>query len=169
MEKNFSALQITGMAIRPKTLPAALAPVFIGSVLAWKAGVFHGLSASLALGGALLIQIGTNLANDYFDFQKGADTEERVGPSASDSIGFSGSLQGEACFYSSVSSCVYSESLFDGTRRMAHCLHWRIFYCFRNIVYGGALSFRLFGFRGSFCFYFFWAGGGGGGRIMSKL
>jgi 1,4-dihydroxy-2-naphthoate octaprenyltransferase len=68
------------LAIRPKTLPAAAAPVIVGAALAVHVGGFRLLPALAALVGALLIQIATNLANDYFDFVKGADTEERVGP-----------------------------------------------------------------------------------------
>lgn len=68
------------LAIRPKTLPAAAAPVLVGVALAVNLGGFQALPALAALAGALLIQIATNLANDYFDFMKGADTEERVGP-----------------------------------------------------------------------------------------
>lgn len=68
------------LAIRPKTLPAAAAPVVLGTAIAAHAGVLRWLPALAALAGALLIQIATNLANDYFDFVKGADTEERVGP-----------------------------------------------------------------------------------------
>jgi 1,4-dihydroxy-2-naphthoate octaprenyltransferase len=68
------------LAARPKTLSAAAAPVVVGAGL----GVFHGTGRLLpvlaALVGALLIQIGTNLANDYFDFMKGTDTEDRLGP-----------------------------------------------------------------------------------------
>ncbi|MDP7640335.1 MAG: 1,4-dihydroxy-2-naphthoate polyprenyltransferase [Candidatus Hydrogenedentes bacterium] len=67
-------------AARPKTLGAGIAPVIIGGALAWSEGAFHALSVVAALTGSLLIQIGTNFANDYFDFVKGADTEERVGP-----------------------------------------------------------------------------------------
>lgn len=48
--------------------------------MAWDAGEHHGLAALCAALGALLIQIGTNYANDYFDFVKGTDTAERVGP-----------------------------------------------------------------------------------------
>ncbi len=68
------------LAIRPKTLPAAIAPVVIGTAMAYGDGLFHGPSALMALSAAVCIQIGTNLANDYFDFKKGADTPDRQGP-----------------------------------------------------------------------------------------
>jgi 1,4-dihydroxy-2-naphthoate octaprenyltransferase len=68
------------LAARPQTLPAAVAPVIVGSAAAFAAGSFRWLPFLAALAGALLIQIGTNLANDYFDFRKGADTAERLGP-----------------------------------------------------------------------------------------
>jgi 1,4-dihydroxy-2-naphthoate octaprenyltransferase len=68
------------LAARPKTLPAAVAPVLVGAGLAAHDEVFATGPALAALAGALLIQIGTNFANDYFDFRKGADTETRVGP-----------------------------------------------------------------------------------------
>jgi 1,4-dihydroxy-2-naphthoate octaprenyltransferase len=68
------------LAARPKTLPAAAAPVMVGAALAAFRGGFAVLPAAAALLGALLIQIATNFANDYFDFVKGADTDERVGP-----------------------------------------------------------------------------------------
>ncbi len=67
-------------AARPRTLPAAVAPVLAASALAWHDGVFRGEAALSCLLFALLIQIGTNYANDYYDFIKGADTRERVGP-----------------------------------------------------------------------------------------
>lgn len=67
-------------ASRPRTLPAAVAPVLVASALAWRDGDFTPLAALAALIFALLIQIGTNFANDYYDFIKGADTAERVGP-----------------------------------------------------------------------------------------
>lgn len=68
------------MAARPKTLTAAVAPVLVGTGLAAHHGTFAGLPALAALVGAVLIQIGTNLANDYYDFVRGGDTDERVGP-----------------------------------------------------------------------------------------
>lgn len=69
-----------GLAIRPQTLPAAAAGVIMGSALAWRDGFFR-LDAALAcLFAALLLQIGSNLANDVFDFERGTDTPERLGP-----------------------------------------------------------------------------------------
>jgi len=76
----YSPLQTWLLAARPKTLPAAISPVIIGTALAYADDGFHLLSAIAAALGALLIQIGTNFANDYFDFQKGTDTSERLGP-----------------------------------------------------------------------------------------
>lgn len=67
-------------AARARTLPASVAPVLIGVVLAWNDGLGHAPAALAALVGAILIQVGTNYANDYFDWLKGADTAERQGP-----------------------------------------------------------------------------------------
>jgi len=66
-------------AARPQTLVAALIPVLVGACLAWKDDHFHTTASSIALLCAFLIQIGTNFANDYFDYVKGADNEERIG------------------------------------------------------------------------------------------
>lgn len=68
------------MAARPKTLSAAAAPVLLGAGLAAHHDVFVWLPALAALVGALLIQIGTNLGNDYYDFLRGGDTQARLGP-----------------------------------------------------------------------------------------
>jgi 1,4-dihydroxy-2-naphthoate octaprenyltransferase len=68
------------LATRPKTLPAAVAPVIVGSALAYADLGFSLLPAMAALAVALLLQIGVNLANDYFDFEKGIDAEDRLGP-----------------------------------------------------------------------------------------
>jgi 1,4-dihydroxy-2-naphthoate octaprenyltransferase len=67
-------------AARPRTLPAALAPVCVGTALAARQDALIWPAAAACLGFALLVQIGTNFANDYYDFLKGADTAERVGP-----------------------------------------------------------------------------------------
>jgi len=68
------------LAARPATLSAAVAPVVVGTALAVRDGGFHALAAAAALIGALLIQIGTNLLNDVDDFERGADTADRLGP-----------------------------------------------------------------------------------------
>lgn len=68
------------MAARPKTLPAAVIPVLVGAAYAWRDGVSHTSAFAICLVFALLVQIGTNYANDTFDFLKGADREDRVGP-----------------------------------------------------------------------------------------
>lgn len=67
-------------AARPKTLPAAVVPVAVGTALAAAQGAADAAKAGVCLAFALLVQVGTNLANDYFDFQQGADTAARVGP-----------------------------------------------------------------------------------------
>jgi 1,4-dihydroxy-2-naphthoate polyprenyltransferase len=73
-------LQAWGLAIRPRTLPAAAAGVVMGSALAWRDGFFRIDAALACLFAALLLQIGSNLANDVFDFERGTDTPERLGP-----------------------------------------------------------------------------------------
>jgi 1,4-dihydroxy-2-naphthoate octaprenyltransferase len=68
------------MAARLRTLPAAIAPVLVGTSLAGFAGVFLPLRFIAALLAAIFIQVGTNLSNDYSDARRGADTEDRLGP-----------------------------------------------------------------------------------------
>jgi len=68
------------LAARPRTLAAALAPVAVGTAVAAAEGEARALPALAALAAALLIQVGTNFANDAFDFERGADTSERAGP-----------------------------------------------------------------------------------------
>jgi len=72
--------QIWLLAARPKTLPAAAASAILGSAMAFHDGQFQLLPALAALFISLLLQIGANLANDLFDFQRGADAGERLGP-----------------------------------------------------------------------------------------
>src|SRR5436305_962014 len=73
-------IRIWLMAARPRTLPAAVAPVLVGTALAGFVHVFHPLRFIAALLGAVFIQVGTNLSNDYSDARRGADTEARLGP-----------------------------------------------------------------------------------------
>ena len=77
---NPSQLQTWWLAIRPRTLPAAAAGVVAGSALAFYDGAFHPIRALTALLVALLLQIGSNLANDVFDYERGADLARRHGP-----------------------------------------------------------------------------------------
>jgi 1,4-dihydroxy-2-naphthoate octaprenyltransferase len=75
------------LAARLRTLPVAAAPVAVGAALAFADGSGRGLPALAALIGALLIQIGANFANDVFDFERGADTDARVGPPRAAQLG----------------------------------------------------------------------------------
>jgi 1,4-dihydroxy-2-naphthoate octaprenyltransferase len=68
------------LASRPRTLPAAIAPVLVGTALAASEDDFRVLPFLAALVGSTFIQIGTNLSNDYADARRGADTEDRLGP-----------------------------------------------------------------------------------------
>ena len=73
-------IQTWVLASRVPTLPAAVVPVLVGTAAAWAEGYFRLGPFLAALVASLLIQIGTNFANDYFDFRKGADTPDRLGP-----------------------------------------------------------------------------------------
>ncbi len=75
-----SVLKAWWLAARPKTLWAGLAPVFVGTAVAHTHGGIRPLPALAAATGSILIQVATNLANDYFDHKKGADTADRLGP-----------------------------------------------------------------------------------------
>jgi 1,4-dihydroxy-2-naphthoate octaprenyltransferase len=77
---TLSRLQIWWLAIRPKTLPAAVGPVAVGTAVAFADGHFMALPALGCFLGAMLLQIGVNLANDYFDFKNNIDSDERQGP-----------------------------------------------------------------------------------------
>src|SRR3954452_4824574 len=73
-------LRIWVMAARLRTLPAAIAPVLVGTSLAGTEDRFRVGAFIAALLGAIFIQVGTNLSNDYSDARRGADTEDRLGP-----------------------------------------------------------------------------------------
>jgi 1,4-dihydroxy-2-naphthoate polyprenyltransferase len=76
------------LAARPKTLLAAVTPVWVGSTCAVVVGAFEWLPALAALLGAILLQIASNFANDVFDYEKGADTEARLGPTRAVAAGW---------------------------------------------------------------------------------
>ncbi len=77
---TISKLDAWILASRPRTLAAAVMPVIVGSSIAINDSVFHPIAALVALLCSLLIQIGTNLVNDLFDFLHGSDKKDRVGP-----------------------------------------------------------------------------------------
>jgi len=79
-ENKLSTIKIWWLALRPKTLPASIIPVIMGIALAKKNHTMNFFLAFITLFCAILIQIGTNLVNDYSDFKKGADDDKRVGP-----------------------------------------------------------------------------------------
>lgn len=68
------------LALRPKTLPAALVPVLVGAACALRGNSVNWATTAVCLTCSLLLQIASNFANDVFDFEKGTDTEDRVGP-----------------------------------------------------------------------------------------
>ena len=68
------------IAIRIKTLPAAISPVLLGTALAFHDGDSNPFTFLMTLLAAVLIQIGANFANDVYDFEKGSDREDRLGP-----------------------------------------------------------------------------------------
>ena len=68
------------LAARPKTLPAAVSPVILGTALSYHDGIFHSFIFLMTLLAAVLIQIGANFANDVYDYQKGTDRDDRLGP-----------------------------------------------------------------------------------------
>jgi len=75
-----SRLKVWFLAARPKTLPAGIVPVLVGGALAFNAEAFYLPAFMIALLGSILIQVGTNFANDYFDYKKETDRDDRLGP-----------------------------------------------------------------------------------------
>ena len=101
MSKNISnnKIKIWLLASRPKTLPAAAAPVFVGTAVAFSTHEQNILAASIALVCSLLIQIGTNFVNDLYDFLKGADDDNRVGPTRALAAGWISQMQMKRAIY----------------------------------------------------------------------
>jgi 1,4-dihydroxy-2-naphthoate octaprenyltransferase len=81
------------LAARPRTLPVAFAPVLVGTALALAEDEARAVPATAALLGALLLQIGANLANDLFDCERGADREDRIGPPRAMQLGLVSAAQ----------------------------------------------------------------------------
>jgi 1,4-dihydroxy-2-naphthoate octaprenyltransferase len=87
VSQTVSPRQAWLLASRPRTLPAAVAPVFVGSALAVQADLFHWPSALAALITAVALQVAANFANDLGDFKRGADITGRVGPTRATTAG----------------------------------------------------------------------------------
>jgi 1,4-dihydroxy-2-naphthoate octaprenyltransferase len=85
--RRVSRARVWWLAIRPATLPAAVAPVLVGLGVAIGEGVFVLLPALASMAVALLLQVASNLANDLFDFRSGADTADRLGPPRAAALG----------------------------------------------------------------------------------
>lgn len=83
-----SPFYIWFIAARPWTLPASVAPILVGSAVAWHQAGFHLPTALVALVTALLLQIAANFANDAIDFKRGTDTDARVGPTRITAAGY---------------------------------------------------------------------------------
>lgn len=77
---GFSVWRAWFLALRPKTLPAAVIPVLVGAACAGRAGDLSWLTTTVCLTCSVLLQVTSNFANDVFDFEKGTDTSDRVGP-----------------------------------------------------------------------------------------
>lgn len=92
-EIQASSPQAWLMATRPHTLPVSIGPVLVGTAVAFVEGRFRLGPSLAAAAGALLLQIGSNLANDVFDFEKGADTAERIGPPRAAQLGLLSPLE----------------------------------------------------------------------------
>ncbi len=125
--KNWDAWR---MAIRPHTLPAGASPVLVGIALAIHRDVFGAVPALLALAGALLIQAATNLANDYYDAQRGVDEEREEGFTR---VTSSGLLTAEQVWYGMVT--LFSMAVLDGV----------------YLVYLGGVPILAVGLAGIFC------------------
>ncbi len=87
------------LASRPKTLPAALAPVFVGTAVAINANKLNIIAALIALICSVLIQVGTNFVNDLYDYLKGTDDKNRVGPTRALAAGWISTNQMKRAIY----------------------------------------------------------------------
>lgn len=98
-EINKNRITVWLLASRPKTLPAALAPVFVGTAVAINANKLNIIAALIALICSVLIQIGTNFVNDLYDYIKGVDDENRVGPTRALAAGWISKTQMKRAIY----------------------------------------------------------------------
>ncbi len=148
-EGRGSSLRIWLMAARPRTLPAAVAPVLVGTALAWTVenGDLDWIAFAAAMLGALFIQVGTNLSNDYSDARRGADTEDRLGPVRVTAGGLVPPKQVLVATYVSFGLAVLCGDLPDRRRRLGPARHRRGLDPRRRALHRRAAPLRLRGAR----------------------
>lgn len=149
------SIRIYFFAARPKTLWAGIAPVLIGTAMALDAGGFHWPSALVCFVVALTVQIGTNFANDYFDFIKGTDTSERIGPTRVTQAGLIAPAVMRNAFVLAFTVC-FVASLYLGHRAGWWILVLGAVSIASGILYtAGPLPLGYIGLGDAFAFFFF--------------
>ncbi|MDQ8203764.1 1,4-dihydroxy-2-naphthoate polyprenyltransferase [Pelagicoccus sp. SDUM812003] len=118
-------------AARPKTLPAAVVPVTVGAAEAYRAGAFALWPTAVCLVFALLVQIATNMANDYYDHIRGADTKDRLGP---ERLVASGRISPRAMLWASLG--VFALAFFIGLNLVAYRDWYLLVVGIVSIVFG---------------------------------
>src|ERR1700689_2970550 len=157
-----SGMRIWLMAARPRTLPAAVAPVLVGTALAGFEHVFHPLRFIAALLGAIFIQVGTNLSNDYSDARRGADSDDRLGPVRVTAGGLVPPRQVLIATYASFALAVLCGAY------LITVAGWELLAVgaasiLAGVLYtGGPRPYGYEGLGGLFAFLFFGGAGGGG-------
>ena len=131
MADSPSALKSFVLASRPKTLIAGMAPVMIGAILAAESAPLSIPLFCCSLLFSLFLQIGTNYANDYFDFMKGADDENRVGPERAVSSGW---LTPNAM--RNASFCLFLAAFIVSLPLVFSAGIWALFFVLASIAFG---------------------------------
>ena len=157
------------LASRPKTLPAAVSPVLVGAALAAADGRFAPGPALACLLAALLLQIGSNLANDYFDHVKGADTADRVGPLRVTAGGLLTPAQVRGGMIAVFGLAALDRRLSDRRWRLAHLDHRRRRYRRGGGLYRRPQTLWLHGFGRHRCLSLFWPGRRGGNILCAGV
>lgn len=148
-------MKVWFLATRPKTLPAAVVPVGLGCALAYREGMFAPVPAALCLAFALLVQIGTNFANDYYDFLSGADRPDRIGPVRA----VAGGLIAPQLMWRAT-CVVFLASLIVGSGLIYYGGWWLLFVGLASVIFGiaytgGPYPLSYHGLGDLFAFIFF--------------
>ncbi len=140
---------------RPKTLIASISPVIIGSAISYSHGSFNILVLISALLTGIFLQIGTNLANDYFDTKKGSDTVERIGPRRIMQLGLVSdlSMKRAICISFLIATCSCLYLIIQGGPLVSYLLLLAVIL---GIGYtAGPLAIAYIGLGDFFVFFFF--------------